>query len=74
MVHENTILVTGISFQNALVCVQPKRGCVGAKCDGTVCKILHDPHVAPTHQYFASYRYFERVYQADVIIHVGNTW
>ncbi len=35
----------------------------------TVCKILHDPHVAPTHQYFASYRYFERVYQADVIIH-----
>lgn len=72
MVHENTILVTGISFQNALVCVQPKRGCVGAKCDGTVCKILHDPHVAPTHQYFASYRYFERVYQADVIIHVGT--
>ena len=30
MVHENTILVTGISFQNALVCVQPKRGWVGA--------------------------------------------
>lgn len=72
MVYEDQMLVTGVSFKHALVCVQPKRGCSGSKCDGKVCKILHDPHIAPTHQYLASYRYFERIYGADVIIHVGT--
>jgi cobaltochelatase CobN len=72
MVYQDKMLVTGVSFKNALVCVQPKRGCSGSRCDGKVCKILHDPHIAPTHQYLASYRYFERIYQADVIIHVGT--
>lgn len=72
MMYDGKLVVSGISFQNALVCVQPKRGCAGARCDGTVCKILHDPTVPPTHQYLAAYRYFERVYGADVIIHVGT--
>ncbi|MGI5984697.1 MAG: cobaltochelatase subunit CobN, partial [Oscillospiraceae bacterium] len=72
MVYEDTICITGVNYGSALVCVQPKRGCAGSRCDGTVCKILHDPHVPPTHQYFATYRYFERIYKADVIIHVGT--
>ena len=53
MVYNNQICVTGISYGNALVCVQPKRGCAGSRCDGRVCKILHDPHVPPTHQYLS---------------------
>ena len=72
MVYDGKLVISGISFRNALVCVQPKRGCAGARCDGTVCKILHDPAVPPTHQYLATYRYFERIYGADVIIHVGT--
>ncbi|MGI5979290.1 MAG: cobaltochelatase subunit CobN [Oscillospiraceae bacterium] len=72
MVYENRICVTGVQFGNALVCVQPKRGCAGPRCDGTVCKILHDPHCPPTHQYFATYRWFERVFKADFIVHVGT--
>lgn len=72
MVFEDTICITGVNYGNALVCVQPKRGCAGSRCDGTVCKILHDPHCPPTHQYFATYRYFERIYKADVIVHVGT--
>ncbi|KNZ41132.1 cobaltochelatase subunit CobN [Acetobacterium bakii] len=72
MVYEDKMIVTGVSYKNAIVCVQPKRGCSGSKCDGKVCKILHDPHIAPTHQYLASYRYFEHIYEADVIIHVGT--
>ena len=72
MVYEGTILITGLSFGNALVCVQPKRGCAGSRCDGTVCKILHDPHVPPTHQYLAAYRYYERMFGADFIIQVGT--
>ncbi|MDR2349019.1 MAG: cobaltochelatase subunit CobN, partial [Deltaproteobacteria bacterium] len=52
--------------------VQPKRGCAGARCDGKVCKILHDPDVLPPHHYVATYRYLQDVFGADVIIHVGT--
>ena len=45
---------------------------MGSKCDGSSCKILHDPHIPPTHQYLATYRWFERVFGADVLIHVGT--
>lgn len=72
MVYEGKILITGVSFKNVIVCVQPKRGCAGARCDGAVCKILHDPLVPPTHQYIASYKYFEQKYKADALIHVGT--
>lgn len=72
MVYQNKILITGISFGNAVVCVQPKRGCAGARCDGRVCKILHDPEIPPPHQYLATYRYLENDFGADVIIHVGT--
>ena len=72
MIYKDKIVVTGVNYKNALVCVQPKRGCAGSKCDGAVCKILHDPHTPPTHQYLATYRYFEEKYKADVIIHVGT--
>ncbi|KAF5078054.1 Aerobic cobaltochelatase subunit CobN [anaerobic digester metagenome] len=72
MVHDGKIVVTGVSYGNAVVCVQPKRGCAGARCDGEACKILHDPGIPPTHQYLATYRWLERVFGADVIIHVGT--
>ncbi|MFA5613057.1 MAG: cobaltochelatase subunit CobN [Methanoculleus sp.] len=72
MVYEGKIVVTGVRYGDAIVCVQPKRGCAGPRCDGEVCKILHDPDVPPTHQYLATYRYIEEVFGADVIIHVGT--
>jgi cobaltochelatase CobN len=72
MVYEGKILVTGVQYGNAVVCVQPKRGCAGARCDGQVCKILHDPDIPPPHQYMATYRYLERDFGADVIVHVGT--
>ena len=72
MVHDGKLLVTGVRFGNTIVCAQPKRGCMGSKCDGSSCKILHDPHIPPTHQYLATYRWFERVFGADVLIHVGT--
>ena len=72
MVHEGRIVVTGVRYGNALVCVQPKRGCAGPRCDGQVCRILHDPGVPPTHQYLATYRYIEETFGADVIVHVGT--
>lgn len=72
MVSDGKILITGLSFGNAIIAVQPKRGCYGAKCDGTVCKILHDPECPPTHQYLATYHYFREIFGADAIVHVGT--
>jgi len=72
MLYDNKILVTGIDCGNALVCVQPKRGCAGTRCDGQVCRILHDPDVPPPHQYIATYKWISRAYVADVIVHVGT--
>ena len=72
MLYQGKIVVTGVQYGNALVCAQPKRGCAGARCDGQVCKILHDPEVPPTHQYLATYRYIEKCFGADVIVHVGT--
>ncbi|MFZ2070999.1 MAG: cobaltochelatase subunit CobN [Halobacteriota archaeon] len=72
MVYNSKIVVTGVQYGNAVVCVQPKRGCAGSRCDGQVCKILHDPEVPPPHQYLATYHYLEECFGADVIIHVGT--
>ncbi|MBC7325645.1 MAG: cobaltochelatase subunit CobN, partial [Moorella sp. (in: Bacteria)] len=72
MVHEGKIVITGVQYGNAVVCVQPKRGCAGARCDGQVCKILHDPDIPPPHQYLATYRYLERDFGVDVLVHVGT--
>ena len=71
MVYHGKIVITGLQYGNAVVCVQPKRGCAGSRCDGQVCKILRDPDVPPTHQYMATYRYLEETFGADVLIHVG---
>jgi len=72
MVLDGRILVTGVRYGNAVVCAQPKRGCAGARCDGEVCKILHDPDVPPPHQYVATYKWLSREFGADLLIHVGT--
>ncbi|MGL4741177.1 MAG: cobaltochelatase subunit CobN [Sarcina sp.] len=72
MIYDGKIIISGLQFGNVLVCVQPKRGCSGPVCNGVVCKILHDPEVAPTHQYIATYRWFEEKFKADAVVHVGT--
>ncbi len=72
MVYQGKIVITGVPFGNAVVCVQPKRGCAGSRCDGRVCKILHDPEVPPPHQYIATYHYLDKEFGADVVLHVGT--
>ena len=72
MVSGDSLVITGINFGNVTVLVQPKRGCYGAKCTGEVCKILHDPACPPPHQYLATYRYIEHVWEADALIDIGT--
>lgn len=72
LVLDGKLIVTGISFGNVVVMVQPKRGCYGAKCTGEVCKILHDPACPPPHQYLATYWYLSRNWHAQAVIHLGT--
>jgi len=72
MLYEGRMVIPGLSYGNAVVCTQPKRGCAGSRCDGQGCRILHDPEVPPPHHYLAVYRYLERVFGADLIVHVGT--
>jgi len=72
MIYNGKLVITGVSYGNALVMTQPKRGCAGSRCDGQVCKILHDPEIPPPYHYFATYQYLLHEYQADAIIHVGT--
>ncbi|MDR2441913.1 MAG: cobaltochelatase subunit CobN [Deltaproteobacteria bacterium] len=76
MVLGEDIIVPGISLgPKAVLLVQPKRGCAGSRCDGRVCRILHDPTIPPPHQYLATYRYLsDRIlgFGAHALIHVGT--
>jgi len=66
------IVITGIHLGNVVVCIQPKRGCYGDRCDGQVCKILHDPDIPPTYQYIATYRWLTEVFGVDCVLHMGT--
>jgi cobaltochelatase CobN len=70
--HDGRITIPGLVLGNIFIGLQPKRGCAGARCDGSVCKILHDPEVPPPHQYLAFYKWIEKDFQADAMLHVGT--
>lgn len=70
--HQGRITISGLVLGNVFIGLQPKRGCAGARCDGSVCKILHDPEVPPPHQYLAYYKWIEKDFQADAMLHVGT--
>lgn len=64
------LVITGIRYGNIRVMVQPKRGCYGAKCTGEVCRILHDPELAPPHHWLATYKYIQD--HSDAVVHFGT--
>ncbi len=70
MVYNNELVITGLAFGNLKIMIQPKRGCYGAKCNGEVCRILHDPELSPPHHWLATYRYIQQT--SDVVLHFGT--
>lgn len=72
MVYNGKFVVPGVVFGNILITPQPKFGCAGPRCDGEVCRILHDPTITPPHQWLAAYRWITRVFKADLIVHFGT--
>ncbi len=65
----NYILVPAIEFGNVLVALQPARAPL--KRDDLK-KVSHDRTRPPHHQYLAFYYWLEKVWKADVVIHVGT--
>jgi len=72
MVYNGKFVIPGLKFGNVVILPQPKFGCAGPRCDGQVCKVLHDPTITPPHQWLAVYRWITRIFDADVIIHFGT--
>ena len=72
MVYDGKLVIPGIRFGNVLITPQPKFGCAGSKCDGKVCRVLHDPTITPPHQWYAVYRWITRKFGANVMIHFGT--
>ncbi len=72
MLYDDKFVITGLKFGNVVVMLQPKFGCAGPRCDGRVCKILHDPTIPPPHQWLAVYRWISRKFSADLVIHFGT--
>ena len=66
-VHQNQLVFSGMEYGNAFVALQPPRG-YGMDPDA----IYHTPDLAPTHHYYALYRWLRDDWRADAIIHVGK--
>ena len=67
---KDVLIITGIQYGNVRIMLQPKRGCYGPKCTGEVCRILHDPELAPPHHWLAVYKYIQE--NSDAVVHFGT--
>ena len=67
MADEEYLYIPGLQFGNIFIGFQPARG---VHADPT--KTYHDTALPPHHQYFAFYRFVEKVFQADVALHFGT--
>ncbi|EPY01831.1 cobaltochelatase subunit CobN [Magnetospirillum fulvum] len=62
------LVISGLRFGNILVMTEPKRGCHRARCDGEVCRILHDPQIPPPHHWLATFWFLRRTIDAVVVM------
>jgi len=67
MADNDSFLIPGIISGNIFIGLQPSRGSIE---DPT--KLYHDKDLPPHHQYMAFYRWLEKEFKADVVIHVGT--
>lgn len=64
---EGEIVVASLQAGNVIVIVQPPRG-----FGENPIAIYHDPDLAPSHHYLATYRWLEHGFGADAIVHMGK--
>jgi cobaltochelatase CobN len=61
------IVLAGLQFGNVVVMIQPPRG-----FGENPVAIYHDPALPPSHHYLAAYRWLQRSFRADAIVHLGK--
>ena len=64
---EGEIVAAALRAGNLVIVVQPPRG-----FGENPIAIYHDPDLAPTHHYLATYRWLEREFGAHAVVHVGK--
>lgn len=64
---DGEIVSAALRAGNVVVLVQPPRG-----FGENPIAIYHDPDLAPTHHYLATYRWIEKEFGAHAIVHVGK--
>ncbi|WP_125264181.1 cobaltochelatase subunit CobN [Streptomyces alboflavus] len=61
------IVLASLRFGNVVVMIQPPRG-----FGENPIAIYHDPDMPPSHHYMAAYRWLDRTFGADAIVHMGK--
>ncbi|HLF41852.1 MAG TPA: cobaltochelatase subunit CobN, partial [Acidimicrobiia bacterium] len=64
---ENEICLAGLDLGGVLVTVQPPRG-----FGEDPIAVYHSPDLPPTHHYLAFYRWLDRAWGADAVVHAGK--
>lgn len=64
---EPEIVLASLRFGNVVIMIQPPRG-----FGENPIAIYHDPDMPPSHHYMAAYRWLERSFGADAIVHLGK--
>ncbi|MBC7096008.1 magnesium chelatase subunit H [Thermococcus sp.] len=69
MVDEDGILIPGVILGNVFIGVQPSRPPLSGE---DLHSAIHDKTKPPHHQYIAFYKWIEKVFKADCVIHLGT--
>jgi cobaltochelatase CobN len=64
---EPEIVLASLRFGNVVVLIQPPRG-----FGENPIAIYHDPDMPPSHHYLAAYRWLDRTFGADAVVHLGK--
>lgn len=67
MSYDSSFLILGVELGNVFVGLQPTRG-----VHENSAKAYHDKNMPPHHQYIAFYKWLEREWGADAVIHLGT--
>jgi cobaltochelatase CobN len=66
-VDNGDIVVACLQFGNVVLAIQPPRG-----FGENPIAIYHDPALPPSHHYLAAYRWLDREFGADAVVHLGK--
>ncbi|MEU9337572.1 cobaltochelatase subunit CobN [Streptomyces sp. NPDC048290] len=66
-VDGDDIVLASLRFGNVVVMIQPPRG-----FGENPIAIYHDPDMPPSHHYLAAYRWLDRTFGADAVVHMGK--